>query len=70
MPASKQEEKHKLSMYGSFGGFCFEGFFVAQFMNGKCLLETFFTKDSTFQEILLQRVGNWFWSVNLSLNQE
>lgn len=27
--ASRQEEKHKLSMYGPFGGFCFEGFFYS-----------------------------------------
>lgn len=49
MPASRQEEKHKLNMYGSFWGFCFEGCFVAQLMNGKCLLGMFFTKDSIFQ---------------------
>lgn len=33
---------------GLFGGFVLRVFFVAQLVNGKCLLGMFFTKDSTF----------------------
>lgn len=33
---------------GLFGDFVLRGFSVAQFMNGKCLLGMFFTKDCIF----------------------